>query len=290
MKQFIKTVSLMLGMVLISCMLSVPVSANSALMPSFELLLQNSTDTECCVTLLTNISDNKNYAIHSDGAQLQRDMEGYEDIIKKLTEYVSNKNDNVYFNDWYSLVSGLSGKKLEMFTSFGRFQVLVYFPVTDTYLVSDIIKPYAIESKYTIDIAENKIEITSNFDPVWNIIALAVRITVTITLELLIALLFRLKGKKQLIPIVIVNLITQAGLNIGMNFFHIWVNDWISLIIYYFLLEMAVFIAEASIYNVIFRKNDKSISGAKITIYAFVANFASFVASPIISGLMKGTF
>ncbi len=289
-KKTFKIIMPILNTVLIACMLSVPVYANSALMPSFEITLHNITDTECCVTLLTNRSDNVRYAIHSDGDQLRRDLEGYEAIIEKLSEYSVNKNEDMYFNDWYCTLEAISGKKLDMYTSFGRFQALVYFPDTDTYITSDIIKPYAIETKYTIKITENGIEIESSFDPVWNIIALAVRIIVTITLELLIALLFRFRSKKQLVTIVIVNLITQAGLNIGMNVFHVFVNDWISLIRYYLLLEAAVFIAEAVIYDVIFKKNDKSISGVKIAVYAYVANFVSFAASPLIAAMMKGTF
>ena len=290
MKRHIKAFVLLLSIVIIACMFSVSVSANSALMPGFEVALHNPTNTECCVTLLTNISDYKKFAIHSDGDQLPHNLVGYEEIMEKLSEYASNNNDEVYFNDWYCSVGAISAKNLEMFTSFGRFQVLVYFPSTDKYIVSEIIKPYAVESKYSIEITENEIVITSNFDSAWNIVALAVRIIVTISLELIIALLFGFKGKKKIIPIVIVNLITQAGLNIGMNVFHVFVNNEISLIIYYFLLEIAVFIVEAVIYNVIFRKNDKTISTAKINIYAFVSNFVSFVASPLIARMMKGIF
>ncbi|MCR4779646.1 MAG: hypothetical protein K5876_00980 [Ruminiclostridium sp.] len=287
MKRYIKFIYAAFIMLLSALILSVTVSANSAMLPDLTVMTSNLTDRRCYVTLITDIGND-----HIAPYRMKPYLGETNNIDLTFAGYAENTPD-LHYNGWYNLIYDLSRLEVGVYAKCGKFQLIAYFPDTGNIVAGDIIEPYAIESRFTAEITENGITIASGFDPVYNIITLAVRIIVTVTLELLIALMFRFSGKKQLLTILVVNFITQAGLNIGMNAFHVLVNDTWSLIIYYWLLEHAVFITEAVVYYLIFNKlnkSDKRVSGARCTAYALVANIVSFAASPLIAALMNGTF
>ena len=100
------------------------------------------------------------------------------------------------------------------------FKILLYFPETDSFYVSDIYERYAFDSYFSVDLSEystSPITARQSYDYTWEVISLVARIVLTIALELAIALLFGYREKKALGFLAIVNVITQVVLNVALN-------------------------------------------------------------------------
>ena len=100
------------------------------------------------------------------------------------------------------------------------FKILLYFPETDSFYVSDIYERYAFDSYFTVDMsayATTPITARQSYDYTWELISLGARIVLTIVLELAIALVFGYREKKALSFLAIINVITQVTLNVALN-------------------------------------------------------------------------
>ena len=100
------------------------------------------------------------------------------------------------------------------------FKILLYFPETDTFYVSDIYERYAFDSYFTVDLSDYDTRLISaekSYDFTWELISLAARIVLTIALELAIALVFGYREKNALVFLAVVNVITQVTLNVALN-------------------------------------------------------------------------
>lgn len=161
------------------------------------------------------------------------------------------------------------------------FKILLYFPDTDTYFVSDIYERYAFDSYYTVDLTENfreekLISAEKSYDFTWEIISLAARVVATILLEIAIAFIFGYREKKTLIFIAWVNIFTQVLLNVSLNIVN-YIMGGMAYVIFLILFEVAVFAIEALLYVLLINRFSKKPSGRmKAVAYAFAANAASF--------------
>ena len=110
-----------------------------------------------------------------------------------------------------------------------------------------------------------------------------IRIVLTITVELLVALLFFHARKKLFIQISVVNIITQLLLNIGLNIIQ-FNSGWLAYILLYILLEFLVFVIEAIAFSVILSRNEEiNYPKLKGVGYALIANIISFVVGFILA-------
>lgn len=159
------------------------------------------------------------------------------------------------------------------------FKVLVYIPATDTFIVSDIYECYAFETYYSINLDTNNI--VKNYNSTWEIISLVARIVLTILIEVAIAWILQIRSKKDLKTIIIVNVITQIGLNVALNIINFFKGQW-AFTFYYAVLEIAILFIEAVIY--------KKVSIKKATIYAMLANIISFVFGLWLAHIIPGIF
>ncbi|MBQ7817103.1 MAG: hypothetical protein IJ339_07105, partial [Oscillospiraceae bacterium] len=162
------------------------------------------------------------------------------------------------------------------------FKILLYFPDTDTYYVSDIYERYAFDSYYTVDLSdlrpEKQLTAEKSYDFTWEIISIVARIAATIVLEIAIAFVFGYREKKTVRFIAAVNIITQVLLNVTLNIINYSMGG-MAFFIFFILLEIAVFVLEAVIYAVLLRRfATNKTKGIKTTAYAFVANLFSFAA------------
>lgn len=171
------------------------------------------------------------------------------------------------------------------------FKILLYFPERDKFEVSGVCERYAFDTYYTVDMNDVEMasvaydESSSNNDRInpfktypWGeeILALIARILITIAVEMLVAALFGIRGKKAVLLILIVNTVTQILLNVFLNLsvYSAYWCRWILLV--YVLSEAFVFIAEAVAYALVMPKlESKPKSAWYYAVYAVVANLAS---------------
>jgi len=197
------------------------------------------------------------------------------------------------------------------------FKVLLYFPEQNVFATSGIYERYAFDSYFTIDVSDMEIvngESLADPDAVpdtpqllpgimiaeksYNygieIVSLFARIVATIAIELLIALVFRFRQKKQLILIGSVNVVTQVALNLALNIVNYNLGA-LSFIIAFFLFEVIVFVIEAIVYSIFIGRvsapQRKGIEFKALCIaYALIANIASYAAGFAISQLFPAMF
>ena len=175
------------------------------------------------------------------------------------------------------------------------FKILLYFPSTDTYFVSDIYERYAFDSYYTVDLAENftaekLISAQKSYDFTWEMISLVARIAATILLEIAIAFIFGYREKQTLKFIAAVNILTQIALNVGLNIVN-YNSGSMAFTLSFVLFEVIVFVVEALIYSLMLGKfSKKPANKGKSTAYAFAANFASFAIGLWLAHIIPGIF
>ncbi|MBR2027999.1 MAG: hypothetical protein IKA10_03265 [Oscillospiraceae bacterium] len=175
------------------------------------------------------------------------------------------------------------------------FKILLYFPETNTYYVSDIYERYAFDSYYTVDLTDNfrtdkLIVAEKSYDFTWETISLASRIVATILIEIAIAFIFGYREKRTLTFIAAVNVITQVALNLMLNLIN-YIMGGMAYFIFLMLLEIVVFGIEALVYLLLIGRFSKKTAGkGRAAAYAFAANLASFAIGLWLAIKIPGIF
>ena len=172
------------------------------------------------------------------------------------------------------------------------YKILLYFPESDSFMVSPIYEQYAFDSYYTVDLSDLSSPLTAKqtYDYTWELISLAARIILTILLELAIALLFGYREKRLLKFIAVVNVITQVILNVSLNVVN-YHSGYLAFILSYILFELIVFAVEAVAFAaLLYRFSEKEQKRGKIIFYAFAANALSFVLGFWLARIIPGIF
>ena len=215
--------------------------------------------------------------------------EGY-DIWVKFVEY--QDTDGYYFlQEWWDC----SDTNQLNWTYYPPtpFKILLYFPETDSFYVSDIYERYAFDSYFSVDLSEyatSPITARQSYDYTWEVISLVARIVLTIALELAIALLFGYREKKALGFLAIVNVITQVVLNVALNIIN-YRSGSMGFTFAFICMEILVFAIEAITYKaVLHRYSEKEKVNRRGVTYALVANTASFAIGLWLAHLIPGIF
>ncbi|MBR5306452.1 MAG: hypothetical protein IKU47_05985 [Oscillospiraceae bacterium] len=172
------------------------------------------------------------------------------------------------------------------------FKILLYFPETDTYYVSDIYERYAFDSYYTVnlsDLSSDSMTAEESYNFTWEIISLLARIVATILLEIAIAFIFGYREKKALRFIAVVNIITQIALNVALNIINYNMGS-MAFTFFFVIMEIAVFALEAVIFALLLKRFTAKSDKARSTAYAFAANAASFAIGLWLSHIIPGIF
>ena len=172
------------------------------------------------------------------------------------------------------------------------FKILLYFPNTDTYYVSDIYERYAFDSYYTVnlsDLSSDTMTAEESYNFTWEIISLLARIVATILLEIAIAFIFGYREKKALRFIAVVNIITQIALNVALNIINYNMGS-MAFTFFFIIMEIAVFALEAVIFALLLKRFTAKSDKARSTAYAFAANAASFAIGLWLSHIIPGIF
>lgn len=134
-----------------------------------------------------------------------------------------------------------------------------------------------------------RIEAYRSYQYKQEIYSLCIRIGLTILVEILIALFFGFRSKKQLCIITIVNCITQILLNVILNIINYY-SGLYAFRLFYALGEILVFAIEAVIYCTFLKRVSEKKDNRDYILYAFVANGVSFVTGLYLASLLPGIF
>jgi len=283
-----KAVLMIIGVIMISVML--PISARADMGPKPSVIIDfNGLDGE--VYFATLLSQTKSTGPHSAGNTYQEYMGNY-DAFLKFSEY--EDVDGYYFLCFYQDCSETSQFSWTYYPP-QEFKLLLYFPGTDTFIVSnEIYERYAFDSYFTAEImgqgddlsAYASITLLKSYRYTNEIISLVIRILLTIAIELAIALLFDLRGKSVFRFIALTNIATQIALNLALNIINFHMG-MLAFIVFYILLEVVVFVIESILYVAYLQKE---YSKRKLIVYALSANTASFALGLLLAIWIPGVF
>lgn len=161
------------------------------------------------------------------------------------------------------------------------FKLLLYFPETDTYAVSDILEKYAHDASFVLDLDGvvpsdgAHLDVRADYHLPAGIGGLLLRMVLTVLLELGVAWLFRYRTKPLVTRIIAVNVITQILLNLALVCISFKVGGFAAFIAY-FLLEIPVLLIEAITYAIIL-PDHRGGTWWKAVLYAIAANLVSFL-------------
>ncbi len=251
------------------------------------------------VTLLSETSSTGPYSAvgkFPGDARYGQEDEGHE-IWQKFVSY--EDGDGYYFLQFFRDCTETQQFKWTYYPP-NKFKVLVYLSELDSFLVSEIYERYAFDSYYRIDIREMELEPLStiegitaqkNYNYSEEIISLLLRIIATISIEILIAFIYGYRSKKQLNIIIKTNIITQTLLNILLNTVNYY-SGGLAFLLSYILMEVLVFVIEASVYSALFTKYsaDKLSKKRYAVLYALIANTVSFYLGLQIAKIIPGIF
>ncbi len=233
-----------------------------------------------------------------DGISGHEEYDGFdEEIWQVFADYTDT--DGYYFLQEIWECSGTNQLNWTYYPP-SSFKILLWFPQTDKYYVSDIYERYAFDSYYTVELSEFMAETSAAEDNIlvaeesynftWEIISLLARIAATILLEIAIAFIFGYTEKKAIRFIAVVNIITQVVLNVALNIINYNMGS-MAFVFFFVLLEVVVFALEAVIYGILLKKfTAKKADRFKTTAYAFAANAASFAIGLWLSHIIPGIF
>ncbi len=249
------------------------VSADMGPKDSVNVSFKNMGVEECYCTLLSSTNST---GPHNSGESHAND----DDIDKIFNSY--KDPDGFYYLHYFSRVDDSKEFSWGYYPP-TEFKILLYYPATETFTVSGIYDEYAFTSFYTVDMKDIRVGVDNQiltvkktYSPFYVILAFIARVLITLAIEVAIALLFGFKQKKQLVTIIIVNVITQLLLN--LIFYKIMADLGPWFLFFYIPLELLIFIVEAVAYCIALRgTGTKVIKTADCVLYAFLGNFASFI-------------
>ena len=211
------------------------------------------------------------------------------DIFRKFVQY--EDADGFYFLQYFEDCTQ-SHRFSWTYYPPEEFKVLLYFPDTDSFLTDNTrYRRYAFDSYFTAAVqADGALSIVKSYDYTGEAISLAVRIVLTIAIELAVALLFGLREKGRLRFIAMINLLTQIGLNVTLSIvnYHMGLFGFLAI---YILLEMAVFALEGALYAAFLpKRGEKKLPCWLAWAYALAANSLSFLLGLFLAVWLPGAF
>lgn len=270
---------------------SVAAFADMGPKPSVTLDVQGTGEALCYATLLSAKPSTGPYSwAGEDGIGVSVPIEGTETIWQKFSDY--QDVDGYYFLQYYEALAPDRNGDGEFIWSYyppETFKVLLYFPETDRFLCSDSMETYAFHSRFEVFVeTDGSLSVSRTYGWGWEVFGFLVRLILTVGIEVLIALFFGFKTKKQLLVILGVNALTQIILNVilisgGFQ------SVFLFYVLEYFWLEALVFAIEAAVYVFAFRTPREPKKKHPIG-YALTANLASFVVGYLASDFFTFIF
>lgn len=308
MKKLSKLLSAAVLLVAVLCVVIAPNStaqADTGPKPSVQITFENMGDELCYCTLL---SKTETTGPHSVWQGDEKEIE-YSNLDREtFFAFVNYRDSDGFFFLQYARQCNESKSFSWGYYPPYTFKVLLYYPETNTFVISGICKRYAFDSYFSVELkgadisvthpepqpspqpSDPQLVVTKNYNYFKEIATLLCRMVITVAVELAIALLFRFRGKKVWWCLVITNVVTQLLLNIALNIVNYY-EGMLMLVLVYFLAELCVFAVEAVTYGIAFQKlGETKVSVWKSIVYALVANLASFGIGMIMALFIPALF
>lgn len=296
--------------ILVISVFPITASADTGPKASVNIIFENMGDELCYGTLLSkkqstgpsSVWDGTDeYARHNENENYSYEAFDYA-IWKAFVEY--EDADGYYFLQEGWVVS--ESKSIEWtYYPPSSFKILLYYPETETFVVSGIYERYAFDTYYTVDMdgvnigsveyddelsTDERIEAYRSYNYRQELLSLVARIVITILIEMAVALLFGFRSKKQLLLLIGVNTVTQILLNVLLNVIN-YNSGQLAFVVFYVLFEIIVFVLEAVVYCVWMKKlSQQPKKNWFYVLYALVANVVSFTTGLLIAQWLPGIF
>ena len=255
---FLCTISLFL-------ILPLRVNADVGPKPSVRIRFQNVTRT-CYVTLLSEQETTGPFSSITEpySSNDAQETEAY----RIFTEYA--ETDDYYFLGNVEKIDPEHPEYSWTYYPPKMFKVAVYDPADGSLKVSDPAERTAFDTFYTADLNEDGIVLDEDVHLKREIIGLLSRMILTVAVELVLALIFGYRKKKEIGTIVKTNLFTQLLLNLVMAFmdYYMGMMVWIFL---FPVMELVVLVIEMIVYLRKFRDHSRW----KTILYSILANLAT---------------
>lgn len=208
-------------------------------------------------------------------------IEGQDNVLKKI--YAFSQADGYYPTNSpvdrpYRKMNGRDSARWGYHPP-QTFKILLYFPDSESFLVSEVLDKYAFDSYFTVDVNGDSLTVSKNGGAkgiIVEVCGLLIRIVLTVLIEIGVALLFGYRGKRELKLILITNIITQVLLNALIAAGDYSLGGFGAMLAY-IVGEIAVFIVEAAVYSAnLPRITELGARSGGAVGYAFTANLASF--------------
>lgn len=314
----------------LTLLLFTPATANADMgpKPSVRILFENMGDAPCYGTLLSERKStgpasawdgNEEHGWYKENENYSWATFDYE-TWKAFVEY--EDPDGYYFlqEGW-----DVGATKEIAWTYYppSPFKILLYFPETGTFVSSGIYERYAFDTYYTVDMngvnigaveydeelstdermeelnsveyneelsTNERLEAYRSYNYRVEITALIGRILATIAIEMVVALLFGFRERKQLLLLIGVNTATQVILNVLLNIINYRSGYW-AFMFNYVLFELLVFGLEAVAYCLWMNRLSKKVREKWIyVVYALLANGVSYATGIYIAFNFPGVF
>lgn len=181
----------------------------------------------------------------------------------------------------------------DLFESSGRwgyfapdpFRVALYFPETDVLLVSEqLFERYAFQSQYQLNLDQldksrsGVVSMTLDGSVDWfeELLRLIPRILITFGIEILLALLWGYRSRRQIRLILMVNLVTQIGLNVLLSLWYVF-DGPLNAMLMLLRGELVVLVVESIFYVRRLPDGSERLTGSKA--WAFIYTVAANVLS-----------
>ncbi len=283
---------------------ALPLTAHADIGPKSSVRgqFENMGDELCYGTLLSQYDSTGPYSAWNGEEEYRANYDLPDEIWEKFVEY--EDTDGYYF---LQIGWTVSETKEIAWTYYppSSFKILLYYPDTDTFIVSGIYERYAFDTYYTVDMTgvdissvvydeelstNARIEAYKSYVYRAEILSLIARIVITIVIEMLVALAFGFRKKQQLLLLIGVNTATQIILNVLLNVANFNWGQYM-FVVWYVLAELVVIVIEAVLYCRLMNKwTDKPKKKRFYIVYAIVANVVSFATGLIVARLIPGIF
>lgn len=299
------------GMITFLCagfFLPAKVKADMGPKASVHIQFENMSDEVCYGTLLSKEESTGPASVWSGWEDDARVKEKYpfsyyfkRDIWEAFVNY--EDPDGYYFLQEGWTVS--ETKEIAwMYYPPSSFKILLYYPETNTFVSSGIYERYAFDTYYTVDMqgiqmnsvdyndnlsTDERIEAYRSYDYRQEMLTLSIRIILTILIEMVVAICFGFRTKKQLLVLTLVNILTQVLLNVALNMIEYNAGP-MAVKLFYVLLEAVVFGIEAVFYCTVLKKISVKKNNGFYILYSLVANMISFVAGLFLYSILPGIF
>ena len=264
------------------CMLfALPVWADVGDKPSICITFENMPDVPFYGTLIVGtLPKGAIYAADSN------EIEWYANVPITVYDAFCGYDEADSFSYWHSPYENIflcseSGRLVLNYPSPDRFKLLLYFPETETYAVSDVLEKYAYDASYVLDFGGAVpsdgvlLDVRTDDHLPSGIGGRFVRMVLTVLLELGIAWLFRYRTKPLVYRIITVNVVTQILLNLALVCIGFRLGG-LAVLLAYFLLEIPVLLIEM-IADAILLPDRRGGTWWKAVLYAIAANLVSFI-------------